>query len=354
MSKIYSRSITREIRKSFGRFAAIIAIVALGVGFLVGILSSTPDMKATADKYYRDFAMSDYNIKSTLGFTDDDIAALSEIDEIDKIVPGNVMDALVIVGSDNQMSGRIYGLDLDNLTVNRLELKEGRMPDSASECVIESPTSYTEDVKIGDTITVSAENDDVDTTYAHTEFRVVGIVDSPYYFCSNREPSSVGSGRTGVILYTYRDAYKTDAYTDLFILTHNTENAFSEKYETYIENVTEKIEKVSDVRLAARYDEIIDEAMAELQEAKDTLESEKTKAESELDKAQADLDRGQREYENGLKQLDSAQKQLDEAKAQLDAVKPQIDEAKAAQAAGYPLPESITAQIAQYDSAVAG
>lgn len=354
MSKIYSRSITREIRKSFGRFAAIIAIVALGVGFLVGILSSTPDMKATADKYYRDFAMSDYNIKSTLGFTDDDIAALSEIDEIDKIVPGNVMDALVIVGSDNQMSGRIYGLDLDNLTVNRLELKEGRMPDSASECVIESPTSYTEDVKIGDTITVSAENDDVDTTYAHTEFRVVGIVDSPYYFCSNREPSSVGSGRTGVILYTYRDAYKTDAYTDLFILTHNTENAFSEKYETYIENVTEKIEKVSDARLAARYDEIIDEAMAELQEAKDTLESEKAKAESELDKAQADLDRGQREYENGLKQLDSAQKQLDEAKAQLDAVKPQIDEAKAAQAAGYPLPESITAQIAQYDSAVAG
>lgn len=353
MSKMYNRSIIREIRKSFGRFAAIIAIVALGVGFLVGILSSTPDMKATADQYYKEYAMSDYDLKSTLGFTNDDIAALSEIDEIAVIMPANVMDALVMIGDENQAAGRIYGLNPDNLTINKLELVDGRMPENASECVIENPNSYMEDAAIGDVITISDENEDVENTYTQTQFKVVGIVDSPYYFCSNREPSSAGSGRTGVIIYTYRNAYKTDVYTDLFILTHNKYSAFSDKYDKYIENVTEKIETVSEDRIAIRYAEIINEAMAELDEAKTTLESEKAKAESEFAKAEADLDRGQRQYENGLTQADAAQKELDAAKSQLNAVKSDVEAAKAAQAAGYPLTDEQLAQIAQYDSGLA-
>ena len=77
--KQYTKTIIREIRQSFGRFAAIIAIVALGVGFLMGLLSSTPDMKASADAYYRNSAMSDFNIKSTMGLTDDDLTALKEL-----------------------------------------------------------------------------------------------------------------------------------------------------------------------------------------------------------------------------------------------------------------------------------
>ena len=37
----YFKCVLREIKSSFGRFVAIIAIVALGVGFLVGLLSAT-------------------------------------------------------------------------------------------------------------------------------------------------------------------------------------------------------------------------------------------------------------------------------------------------------------------------
>ena len=36
MRRNYTRTITREIKQSFGRFVAIIAIVALGVGFRSG------------------------------------------------------------------------------------------------------------------------------------------------------------------------------------------------------------------------------------------------------------------------------------------------------------------------------
>lgn len=246
MSRIYNRNIRREIRHSFGRFTAIIAIVALGVGFLVGITSSTPDMKTTVSQYYKDQSMSDYDIKSSSGFTDDDINALEAIPEIQEVMVASVTDTLTYINNDEQTAGRIYGLDMDDITVNKLELIQGRMPENSTECVIENPTSYMEEVSIGDTITISDENKYKDTIYAQTEFVVVGIVENPYYFCNTREPASAGTGRTGVILYTYRDAYKAQSYTDLFLLTDNTYDAFSEEYDDYIDKVTEKIKSASD------------------------------------------------------------------------------------------------------------
>ncbi len=381
MSKKYTKTITREIRSSFGRFAAIIAIVALGVGFLVGVLSSTPDMAATVDKYYSDYAMSDYDLKSTMGFTEDDIKAVKDIDEVETVMPARVTDALVSTGSGSSVAGRIYGLDMDNITINKLELVEGRMPESARECVIEKPTVVMDDVKIGDVVTLSPENEDIEDTYKQTSFKVVGIVENPYYFCASKEPASVGTGRTGVILYTWETAYDMEVYTDIFVRTSCTYGTFSDDYEDYIENVTDKIEAVSEVRIPERHDEIISEAMEEINDAKDTLAAEKADVEKELADAEQELADGQKDYDDGVAELNSAkeevadgraelekakkeiadgraelekaQSELDAAKAGLDAAKPSIDEAKAALEAGVPLPEEVMQQISAYEAGLA-
>ena len=42
----------REIRKSFGRFFSIFAIVGIGVAFFAGVRDSVPVMKNTADTYF--------------------------------------------------------------------------------------------------------------------------------------------------------------------------------------------------------------------------------------------------------------------------------------------------------------
>ena len=54
MKKTYCKSILRTVRSSLSRFLAIFAIVALGVGFLAGLLSSPGDMRASAEQYYDD------------------------------------------------------------------------------------------------------------------------------------------------------------------------------------------------------------------------------------------------------------------------------------------------------------
>lgn len=379
--KQYTKTIIREIRQSFGRFAAIIAIVALGVGFLMGLLSSTPDMKASADAYYRNSAMSDFNIKSTMGLTDDDLTALKELPQTGQIMPARVTDALMTTADGELFTGRLYGVDLSQLTVNKLTLKKGRMPEAPSECVIETPNTYMSQLTIGDVLTLSSDNTDLEDTYAQMEFTIVGIVDSPFYFCNSREPASAGNGRAGAILYTLPQAYSIDTYTDLFLTVRHDGSAFSHEYEDYIETVSEEIEDISLVRIAARYEEVLSEAREKIDDAKKKLAKEKDKAERELADARAELEQGQRELNDGQsklrnsekeisdgkkqleqgkkeladgkKQLKQGKKQLADSKKELDAAKDSVEQAKAAQEAGMPLSPEVLAQIEAYDQGLA-
>ena len=50
MKKTYLKSILRAIRHSLSRFVAIFSIVALGAGFLAGVLASPLDMRISADR----------------------------------------------------------------------------------------------------------------------------------------------------------------------------------------------------------------------------------------------------------------------------------------------------------------
>ena len=52
MGKALIKDNLRRIWKTRGRFLAILAIIAIGCGFFAGVKVTSPDMKATADKYY--------------------------------------------------------------------------------------------------------------------------------------------------------------------------------------------------------------------------------------------------------------------------------------------------------------
>jgi len=54
-NKIYNKSIRRTIFGSMGRFIAILAIIALGVGFFAGVKNTKGSMMLTCDKYVTDY-----------------------------------------------------------------------------------------------------------------------------------------------------------------------------------------------------------------------------------------------------------------------------------------------------------
>ncbi|MCL2518952.1 MAG: hypothetical protein FWF15_10360, partial [Oscillospiraceae bacterium] len=75
--KAFWKDLLREIKNTLGRFCSLIIITALGAASVVGIQATSIDMRAIADKTYKSHNLYDIQIKSTVGFDDDDILALS-------------------------------------------------------------------------------------------------------------------------------------------------------------------------------------------------------------------------------------------------------------------------------------
>ena len=78
MKSMINKTTIREIRLSFGRWFAILAIVALGVGFFVGLKITKSAMLATEYKYLKEHDMFDMRLLSTLGFTKEDVEEMRE------------------------------------------------------------------------------------------------------------------------------------------------------------------------------------------------------------------------------------------------------------------------------------
>ena len=88
MANSYQKNILRTFKGSKSRFIAIFAIVALGVGFLAGLLSTTPDMEDSMEEYLDAGNLFDLRVVSTLGLTDEDVQALQQVDGVDKVQGG--------------------------------------------------------------------------------------------------------------------------------------------------------------------------------------------------------------------------------------------------------------------------
>ena len=72
------RSTLREIKNSMGRYIAILAIIALGVGFFAGLKVCRDEMISTADDYLNESRFFDYQLMSTLGYDDDSVDYVAE------------------------------------------------------------------------------------------------------------------------------------------------------------------------------------------------------------------------------------------------------------------------------------
>lgn len=223
--KKFTKNIAKEFKNSFGRFLAIMAIIALGVGFLIGISQSTPDMKTSMSDYLFENAAYDIDVKATYGLT------LSDIDEISSLTTDDgdevVADYMPVVtssvmanidGSTSRSAVNLIGIDFSVVNggstegksayLNHLTIIEGRYPQTPSEVVVERSNNYFVEVEVGDKITLP-EYEDIDTSnstygdiYAQREFTVVGIVSSPdYYYRDAREVTTIGTGVVSLVMY---------------------------------------------------------------------------------------------------------------------------------------------------------
>ena len=78
MKNVLIKDTFRRIWRTKGRFFAIMAIIAIGCGFFAGIKVTSPDMKKTADLYYKEYNLMDIKLLSEIGFSDKEIEKLAK------------------------------------------------------------------------------------------------------------------------------------------------------------------------------------------------------------------------------------------------------------------------------------
>ena len=252
MKSMMRRTTFREIKNTFGRFAAIMAIIALGVGFFSGLKMTKPDMVNTVSDFLSTSDFYDLHLMSTLGFTDDDVEVFAGEDDV-KAAEGVYSFDLLYSGFDeNEKVLKTMSLPED---VNKLQLVDGRMPESNDECVMDAKIS---DVSIGDTIKVSKENSD--TYYdaiKEKELKVVGTVNTPLYINFERGTTSNGSGKLLGFVYVMADNIESDYYTDVYVRFNEDYDLYSDEYKDYMDEKNDAWDEICKDQVTKRYRELM-------------------------------------------------------------------------------------------------
>lgn len=329
LKRTYRKVILREVRFSLSRFLAIFAIVALGVGFLAGLLAATPDMRLSVDDYYDRMNIMDVRVLSTLGLSEEDIAAIRQADGVEQVEPGYTADVLTNAMDAEDVVTRVHSLPAGGSALNQIKLVAGRLPEKPGECVMLKTKTLT-GVEEGDVIPLSAENDDLTDVLAVEGFTVVGLVETPYYMSIEKETSTVGAGHVQLTLYAGEDSFAYPAYTEANVLVKGAKalNAFTDEYEAAVDTVQNALEDLGKTQAVVRFEEVKGEAEDKLADGKEEYDKAKAEADEKLADARGELEDGRRELADGEKALADAKKKLSDGEKELTDGKAALADAK--------------------------
>lgn len=342
MKSMMKRNTFREIKKSFGRYFAILAIIALGVAFFSGLKITQSVMVHSADVYLKDLQFYDYRLVSTLGFTEENVEALAEKEDVRAAEGAISAEVLYKDAGENE---RVIKMHSIAEKVNKLKLVAGEMPQSADECVVDSAL-FSEDA-IGSKLVLSENNttDDLDK-FAYKEYTITGLVQSPCYIQFERGNTSIGNGRISGFAYILKDGFAVDYDTEIYIKFDEDYDIYSNEYDSYMEAKEADWETYTKEQADIRYEEIVKDAQDELDEKKEELEEKRAEAEAELEAAKQQLTDGETEISDGKNQIASAKTELSAKASELQSGKDALS-SKAAEL------ESASQQISGQESALA-
>ena len=273
MRGAFNKDVLRSVTHSLGRFLAIAGIVALGTGFYAGLRMTAPDMKLAADQFYDGTNLMDIRVVSTLGLTDDDLAALRGVEGVAQVMGAYETDVMATV-NDEQYAIRVHSLPAaaaesdtgDGVNavsgaadyLNRPVLVEGSWPVREGECVLSADKVMNTPTKIGDTVQITEGSQDVDDVLATRTYQVVGYVHSSYYVSStSMGTTSLGSGSVQQFMYVPESDFSKDLpYTEAFVTVAGAAGEFSgsDAYFERVHEVEDRIETLAPAREQARAD----------------------------------------------------------------------------------------------------
>lgn len=206
------------MKDNLSRMVSLFGIVALGVMMLTGLMSFAPSMRIAGQKYYVQQNVFDLRVLSTLGLSEEDIAAIAAVDGVEAVQPVKYQDVEAQwQGQSETAVVRLQQLPADPgadtaENMNRLVLLSGRMPEAPDECVVHV-MGYGDPVEPGTVLTLPEDTEYV----SRKQFTVVGTVQDPQHFSTDKESSTAGDGQLDDIVFLPEGSLTTDYYTVCYL-----------------------------------------------------------------------------------------------------------------------------------------
>jgi putative ABC transport system permease protein len=384
MRTAFGKSIFRSIAESKKRFFSIVMITALGVTMLIGIYAACQDMYLSADRFYDGQSLFDVRVVSTLGLTQKDVAALSQVEGVVK-AEGGYADTVHVSVDGAQKVVELSALSREGLNVPFVV--KGRLPLSSGEVAVTQKYLKDSGRSIGDLVTIedgvktvqtdinlsevepglhawelqgSPEmiiqpveeasstdvnwNTDVDTEtqsksgelLTRSTYTITGVIIDPMNTSNDDETKAFRStSNTDYYFYISPVDVDSEVYTAVYLQLDGLKglSGYSTEYSNGVQKVVDDIEQtIRRGREAARYTEVISDGQKKLADAARTMKEKFSEADGKFADAWRKLKDGKQELNDGIveltdKQADARQKFKD-AREEIQTNKEELQDAE--------------------------
>ena len=308
-----------EIRKTLNRFLSILLINALGVAFFAGVRASKPDMQISADAFYDESNLMDIRVLSTLGMTEEDAEAIEAVEGAKEVMPFYSVDMF------GQLPDRQLNLQVMSLPdkMNRIHVREGRLPESRSECLVDYKLLTSGLCELGEELTlVSGTEDETSEIVNQETFTIVGAGTTSYYMSLDRGTTSIGSGSLDGFLVVLPEVFEQDYYTQICVTAEGAYEltCYTEEYDSLVDELVEKIEEIEKERCEIRYAQVQEEGQEKIADAEaEVADGEKKLADAgaELSDARVKLADAEEKLADGRKELADGEAEFAEKEQEL-------------------------------------
>ncbi|OUO34400.1 hypothetical protein B5F84_06775 [Olsenella sp. An290] len=352
ISSAFARGAVRTVLGSLKRFFALVTITALGVTMLVGLRAACADLRESADAFFDAQQLFDVRVQSTLGLTDEDVAALAALPGVESAEGGWTETCYTQVGSSAEK------VDVKALSPNGLNepvVLEGHLPTRDDQVAVTERFLKESGLCLGDTVTFRGADDasgdgapddekDLDVSgegasaevFERKEYTIIASVLDPMEINAGEGTMSFRSGGSSQYsFFVLPDCVTAEAYTVAYVRVEGAEEplCYAAGYEATVDAVKQRVEDARAERERARGEGLRADATAQVDEAEADALSELGAAEDELRDAQAQIDDGRSELDAAEAELSSqeaeAHRQLRDAQTQIDNGRSELDAAEA-------------------------
>ena len=314
-------NLRQSIRRSLGRYIAIMMIIALGGSIFVGLRMTKTDMVATGQAYVDRQNMFDLRLVTSYGWDKDQLEQISQLEGISDAEGVFYTDLIAhYADAEEEAVYRFYALPQ---RINQPELLGGRMPQAPNECLADGYGC--DDSILGTQVVISSANEeDSLEILTETTFTVVGYASTPLYMDMNRGNTSVGNGSIAAFFYLPEDAFDVDYYTEIHLTVPGDCAIYSDAYVDAMNDIGDALEPELEELAQDRFDQVRQEAedayadgLEEYQDGLTEYYDGVHEAYSELREAYFDLIDGEEQIETSRQDLIDGEEELEDAKVTL-------------------------------------